>query len=258
MLLLLACISVYDDEDNPVVDDGSATAEGDDPGECFDRADNDLDGAFDCEDSECAGSPDCAGEGDADADTDTDTDTDSDADTDTADEDTGDTGIDPGAALDDFKSYELVYSFAWDFDDTYESYLEAYGLGDCVTTYTGSGLTYERVATRITFIGPWAPSDTDCNENLVGVLWYDERRDSYASFTFSDDLSRLDDWVQHLDAGNYEPVEEPSSNQQWYITEMAADFDLDAGTAHYALDEAITVDIIPVVITHTVDVSFSR
>ncbi|MBM4365672.1 MAG: hypothetical protein FJ102_05615 [Deltaproteobacteria bacterium] len=253
MLLLLACITVVDDEDNPVVDDAAGAAEGDDPGECTDGADNDLDGDFDCDDTQCAASPDCTGSGNAD----TDSDSDSDTDTDTGDA-PGDTGDDLGARLDEFASYELAYSFAWDFDDAYESYLEAYGLGDCVTTYAGSGVVYERVATRLTFIGPWAPSDTDCNENLVGVLWYDERRDSYASFTFSDDLSRLDDWVQHLDAGNHEPVEEPSANQQWYITEMAADFDLEAGTAHYTLDESITVDIIPVVITHTLDVSFAR
>ncbi len=33
--------------------------EGDDPGECADGADNDRDGDYDCDDSECAGSPDC-------------------------------------------------------------------------------------------------------------------------------------------------------------------------------------------------------
>ena len=38
--------------------------EGDDPGDCTDRADNDRDGLFDCEDDGCAGSPDCAGDDD--------------------------------------------------------------------------------------------------------------------------------------------------------------------------------------------------
>lgn len=33
--------------------------EGDGPGECTDRADNDRDGKFDCDDEGCAGSPDC-------------------------------------------------------------------------------------------------------------------------------------------------------------------------------------------------------
>jgi hypothetical protein len=33
--------------------------EGDEPGECTDRADNDRDGKFDCDDDGCAGSPDC-------------------------------------------------------------------------------------------------------------------------------------------------------------------------------------------------------
>ena len=41
--------------------------EGDGPGECTDRADNDRDGDFDCADSGCAGSPDCKGRGQANA-----------------------------------------------------------------------------------------------------------------------------------------------------------------------------------------------
>jgi hypothetical protein len=44
-----------------------AEYEGDEPGECSDRADNDRDGLFDCDDPGCAGGPDCAG-ADADAD----------------------------------------------------------------------------------------------------------------------------------------------------------------------------------------------
>ena len=43
---------------------GGVTFEGDDPGECDDAADNDIDGLFDCDDPDCDGSPVCAGEGD--------------------------------------------------------------------------------------------------------------------------------------------------------------------------------------------------
>ncbi|HCP47951.1 MAG TPA: hypothetical protein DIU15_18065, partial [Deltaproteobacteria bacterium] len=38
----------------------SPELEGDEPGECSDRADNDVDGLFDCADSDCQGAPDCA------------------------------------------------------------------------------------------------------------------------------------------------------------------------------------------------------
>lgn len=37
-------------------------AEGDDAGECSDAADNDQDGTFDCDDSDCSASPDCPGD----------------------------------------------------------------------------------------------------------------------------------------------------------------------------------------------------
>ncbi|HJN72708.1 MAG TPA: hypothetical protein QGF58_02125 [Myxococcota bacterium] len=77
-----------------------AEIEGDDPGECVDRADNDADGLFDCDDDGCVGSPDCTGEADADTDADTDSDTDADADSDTdADTDT-DTDTDTDADAD--------------------------------------------------------------------------------------------------------------------------------------------------------------
>ena len=38
---------------------GCQPFEGDDVGECSDRADNDADGLYDCNDPDCAGSPDC-------------------------------------------------------------------------------------------------------------------------------------------------------------------------------------------------------
>ena len=40
--------------------DDSLSAEGSSPGECSDGADNDEDGDYDCDDSDCFGAPDCA------------------------------------------------------------------------------------------------------------------------------------------------------------------------------------------------------
>ncbi len=61
---------------------GGAEFEGSKPGECDDGADNDQDGAFDCDDGDCSGSPDCEA-ADADVDVDVDVDADADADVDT-------------------------------------------------------------------------------------------------------------------------------------------------------------------------------
>ena len=43
-------------------------AEGDDPGECADGADNDKDGYYDCDDADCETAPDCIEESDTDTD----------------------------------------------------------------------------------------------------------------------------------------------------------------------------------------------
>jgi hypothetical protein len=52
MFLLLAWTS------SPAESSADRT-EGTEPGDCTNRADNDADGAFDCDDAGCAGSPDC-------------------------------------------------------------------------------------------------------------------------------------------------------------------------------------------------------
>jgi hypothetical protein len=73
LLALFACTFPSDEGSN---------WEGANAGECADGADNDGDGAYDCDDTDCGGAPDCAesagetGDADADADADADTDTD--------------------------------------------------------------------------------------------------------------------------------------------------------------------------------------
>lgn len=86
--------------------DDAVEHEGDDPGECSDGADNDLDGMFDCDDSDCSASPSCrSSDGDADADADVDGGVDAD-DADTvgdadADADVDDAGVDADVDVDD-------------------------------------------------------------------------------------------------------------------------------------------------------------
>ena len=58
--LLAACYTGLPNQDDPFADPDDPTLhEGDHPGECSDGADNDQDGFFDCNDPDCAASPDC-------------------------------------------------------------------------------------------------------------------------------------------------------------------------------------------------------
>jgi hypothetical protein len=71
-------IDPFDSDGDAEGDDGGDDAdadeadgdeyEGDVPGECSDGADNDRDGLYDCDDPDCAGSPDCADDDDEGAD----------------------------------------------------------------------------------------------------------------------------------------------------------------------------------------------
>jgi hypothetical protein len=57
LLLSLACAAGAKPDDDSAAP--RAEREGDDAGECEDGADNDVDGLFDCDDADCAGSPVC-------------------------------------------------------------------------------------------------------------------------------------------------------------------------------------------------------
>jgi len=83
--------------------------EGDEPGECSDGADNDRDGAFDCDDPGCYGSPDCA-ETDADTDVDADTDADADADADVDADADADVDSDTDSDVDPYCNDSCVYA----------------------------------------------------------------------------------------------------------------------------------------------------
>jgi len=74
--------------------------EGDDPGECTDGADNDFDGDFDCDDSDCANSNDCS-DGDDDTTGDDDDSATGDDDDTAGDDDDSATGDDDDTAGDD-------------------------------------------------------------------------------------------------------------------------------------------------------------
>jgi hypothetical protein len=160
--------------------------------------------------------------------------------------------------VDRFRAVSVSYQMRWDFDDAYASYLELYGLYDCTVDYAAEATFVERTDLRAQFSGSWDVVETDCGGGLEDVIWTNPGRTTYASFWFNADGTRLDDWLEHADPTKDEPLEEPSRNKQYYITEMDTPFDGTSGTAAYNLEESFTVDIIPVVLTHDVLFAFTE
>ena len=60
VLLSIALLGAACGDKDTDSDGEEARIEGMNPGECSDGADNDADGDYDCDDSFCAGAPDCA------------------------------------------------------------------------------------------------------------------------------------------------------------------------------------------------------
>ena len=237
--------------------------EGDEPGECTDGADNDVDGYYDCGDIDCWGSPDCANTNqDADADTDADSDSDADADTDTdTDSDTDtDTDTNPDAVVEHLKGFDLRYSLSFDYADEWEDYLSYLGLSNCTTWYEGSSdEQVEAYGTRVTFKGAWfvdVPA-SDCVDDLQGAVWTDPGGTSYASFIFDEDVTELYDWYQHRDADDYVSLASPSEGGQWLITSIYSELEPKALTVHYLGSEHTTIEgLIGLDLYHDMTVTF--
>jgi len=94
LLALAAALSLAAIACNDIALYDGPEREGDDPGECEDGADNDFDGAYDCDDSDCAGAPACADDDDAADDDDSGDDDDAADDDDATDDDDDDIVLD--------------------------------------------------------------------------------------------------------------------------------------------------------------------
>jgi serine-aspartate repeat-containing protein C/D/E len=250
-----ACTSAPD-----VVED----IEGDVSGECTDAADNDADGYYDCEDSDCYGSPDCAEtdtdtDTDSDTDTDTDTDTDSDTDTDTdsdTDSDTdADADTDLGAHL---ATIAVTYDLSFDFDEFCPF------LTDCTQTYLGSGTQVDATGDTVTFGGAWELSTSDCDPTLDaaapdGALWWPSDGVAFHSIQFDGVLESVDTWVAHRDQADSEPLTGSAmANEQFYIYDMFAEYSDAKMHFHHEETGIGLIDLCTVTNLHVLDVTFTE
>ena len=245
--------------------------EGDDAGECSDGADNDMDGYFDCQDNGCWGSPDCEGTGTGSGDGGGSGSGSGSGSGDGGSDDGGgsgdggsgsgdgggDDGTDPEAIAAHLTSFELTYSLSLDFDTFGEAYFE-----DCDNQYAASGSQVEAADARATFEGPWGLESTSCSGNTLelaeSIAWVPDGGTSYASFLFDGSIDTLDTWIQHRDLDDTTPLESPSSEGQWYITEMATP--VESGLAVYTEQEEVPIDggLITITIGHVVTVQFDE
>ena len=234
--------------------------EGDEGDECTDGGDNDRDGYFDCDDIGCWGAPDCEGQHDTGGNQDTDTDTQGDTDTDTDTETDTDTDTGGSTALAaNLSSYALTYTLQWNFEDSYASIIESWGLADCTATYEGSGTQLSAADAHVTFQGTWTLTGGDCptaQTDPASVVWYSKTSgEGYATFWFSDDMSELEDWVAHKRESDSAPIEDATTSGQWYVTDMASPFD--GANASYVTEEITSIEgLIPLTLTHTMSVTF--
>ena len=151
-----------DDDDAAGDDDDGGDFEGDEPGECADGADNDLDGFFDCNDSDCFGAPDCAGDDDDAAGDDDDAAGDDDDAAPTGCEDPANDWLVECAGDDAFEpndTQSTATDLTWDGGGTWDLIL-CEGSDDWFEVCLGEGGSYEAVITD--YDNPdYLPPETD-------------------------------------------------------------------------------------------------
>lgn len=216
LLLLAACSSPPPEE---------VRYEGDDAGECSDGADNDRDGGFDCDDSDCALSPDCSDEADTDTDTDTDSDTDTDTDT--------DTDVDLP-----YRGVVVDYTLYWDFDTIWE---QSYGFADCALVFSASADadSAEAGVGAYTFWGTWRLLSDDCPEKLglASVVWHAPEGMAYTTLHLTGGGGVLDAWVVHEAQSERAAAASSDESGKFYIFQMGAP--LQGGEAHHTESEEV-------------------
>lgn len=216
---------------------GEPKTEGANPGECSDKIDNDEDGFFDCNDSDCLASTECTGES-------TDQPTDSEE---------AIAAFIRGVTVD----YTLTFSFTAVAGDV----CALAGLCDCTNVYRGTGTSQaEASGTRVTLAGTWELVDSDCSSGLEGAIWVPDNGNAYHSFTFDDDLGRLQDWVVHGEQDGWLPRPNAMDNEQYYLTEMSEPYSRSSNRVdHYEESSGQTDDgLVTIDNTHTLTIVFSE
>lgn len=226
--------------------------EGDDPGECTDGADNDLDGFFDCNDNDCQLSPDCAGAG--------------------AIPGGGGGTDDDGTPTDDveepgnaaaFTSATITYDLAIDLQGLAESLCEAFDICDCVNHYEGTATQVEAVGTRVTMEGTFELVETNCNTDappgqptLSDVIWVPTDGQSFHTFRFDTEVTEATEWIAHGGRDDTERITvEPKRNKQYWIA-FEDGAPLSGTTVTYDYVERNSDPLAPIETTHTLEIVF--
>jgi hypothetical protein len=126
-----------------------------------------------------------------------------------------------------------------------------------VNTYAASGEQVAAAGARVTFEGPWSLVSSTCAPDLQDAVWTDESGRSHATFAFAGDATTLDQWIQHRDADDTEPLPGASDQGQWYITALGQT--LSGGQATHSEDETTLLEgLIPLTPEHEFTVRFSE
>lgn len=213
-----------------VVSCGGAAVEGANPGECGDLIDNDADGFFDCNDSDCINAVECGGTGT----------------TDTQVTGTGDACMEllaaPSTPIESF-TVDIVQEWDWD-DATQGAYCNDLTtlFCDCTMHFIGSGT--RRVAgdgNKMVFegtfeLGPQTDCEDQPNSIQYGSMWFSEKGPAFHTLVLSADGSTVTDWIAHEFQPDCEPVStDIAANGQNYIIEISEPIE-SGGASHNAVD----------------------
>ena len=110
--------------------------------------------------------------------------------------------------------------------------------------HSASGEVFSIATDGITFSGPWGVDSHDCSGGLEDTAWTPDSGDAYTTLKLFEDSRGdgyvVDTWLSHRDLDDTEPLDTPSEEGQWYMTEL--DLVLEDGTGTWVGSESTLIE----------------
>ena len=155
------------------------------------------------------------------------------------------------------KQVELNYSVSFNLDDRGDAACRYTGVCDCSATFKASAKRATVDGNRLTMRGSWVEEENTCHDSLSP--WVDPKGKAFHTFRFSDDGTRLSEWLVHADVSKLDRLKEGmKKGQQYWIADMNALFDPMTGRVNYEERESIPVSFFQIQSHHQLDLRFAQ
>ena len=155
------------------------------------------------------------------------------------------------------KSVEVNYSLSFDLDARGDAACRYTGVCDCSATFKATAKRSNVEGNRVTMKGTWVQEENTCHDSLSP--WVSAKGKAFHTFRFSEDSTRLSEWLVHSDGDKVVRLEEGmKEGQQYWIADMNILFDPMTGRVNYEERESTQVSFFQIESHHQLDIVLAQ